>query len=131
LNILVEIKYTDCSFPIGYIIQVLIMDAKTTKMIVIIVAVIAVVAIAAFVLMNNNGGGNNEDKKGEIPELDAFPSRLAVLGNANCDDYLDSKDVAYVEKLIKEANFDYSKEFMCDANYDGYINDKDVDVSRR
>lgn len=131
MNILVEIKYTDCSFPIGYIIQVLIMDAKTTKMIVIIVAVIAVVAIAAFVLMNNNGGGNNEDKKGEIPELDAFPSRLAVLGNANCDDYLDSKDVAYVEKLIKEANFDYSKEFMCDANYDGYINDKDVDVIKK
>ncbi len=106
------------------------MDAKTTKMIVIVVAVIAVVAIAAFVLMNNNGGGN-DDKKGEIPDLEAFPARLAVLGNANCDDYLNNDDVKYVEKLIKESNFDYSKEFMCDANYDGYINDKDVDVIKK
>ncbi len=106
------------------------MDAKTTKMIVIIVAVIAVVAIAAFVLMNNNGGGS-DDNKGKIPDLEEFPARLAVLGNANCDDYLNNDDVKYVEKLIKEANFDYSKEFMCDANYDGYINDKDVAVIKK
>ncbi|MBQ7978504.1 MAG: hypothetical protein IJ248_01960 [Candidatus Methanomethylophilaceae archaeon] len=106
------------------------MDEKTTKMVVIIVAVVAVVAIAAFFMMNN-GGGSGDDKKGEIPDLTEFPARLAVLGNANCDDYLDDKDVAYVEKLIKESNFDYAKEFMCDANYDGYIDDKDVDVIKK
>jgi ABC-type Fe3+-hydroxamate transport system substrate-binding protein len=120
------------------------MDSKTTKVIVIIVAVIAVAAIAAFVLMNNNNGGNNDDDKPgsySFRYMDLYEdefdywklTRLAVLGNANNDTTIDSKDVAYIKNVIrdgdisyKENNNKYSELYMCDANSNGTINAEDA-----
>lgn len=109
------------------------MDQKTTIIAVAVVAVVAIAAVAAFVIMNNNSGGGGDDpgEKGVIPDLDEFPARLAVLGNANCDDYLDNQDVKYVENLISKGNINYTKEWMCDANKDGYINKTDVEVIKK
>ena len=105
------------------------MDQKTTYVVIAVVAIV-VIGVAAFFIMNNNGGGE-QGEKGEIPELDAFPARLAVLGNANLDDYLNDDDVTYVENLIKKGNINYTKEWMCDANKDGYINKDDVSVIKK
>ena len=116
-----------------------------TKMIVIIVAVVAVVAIAAFVLMGNNGGEDNPDnpepgsysfdyRTQYADEFDYMKqTRLAVLGNANNDTTIDSKDVDFIKSAIKggdisykENNNKYAELYMCDADSNGVINSDDV-----
>lgn len=62
---------------------------------------------------------------------DEYPSRLMVLGNANLDDYLDERDVAYLENIIKQEKIDYDNYFMCDANFDKVIDEQDVDYLKR
>jgi iron complex transport system substrate-binding protein len=49
---------------------------------------------------------------------------LGIFGNANMDDTIDEKDVAYVEGLIKGTN---AATNLSDANYDGKINAQDID----
>lgn len=48
---------------------------------------------------------------------------LDIFGNANMDDTIDEKDVAYVEGIIKKTN---EATELADANYDGQINDLDI-----
>lgn len=48
--------------------------------------------------------------------------RLAVLGNADENDYLDSKDIDVINDMIE--NGKYSQ--MADANNDGVVNDADA-----
>ena len=112
---------------------------NNTSKIIAVVAVIIVVAAAAFMVL----GGDNEKSEGDknkdalAPVLQKmsddtadYPARLMILGNANCDDDIDDKDVAYIEKLIKNG-YDYTKEFMADANYDGVIDEKDVELVKQ
>ena len=80
------------------------------------VVVLCVAGVAVFVATNNDNGNKkyvSDDNTG----------RLRVYGNANNDDYLDDKDVAFLEKIIagteKETKF-------ADANQDGKVDDKDV-----
>ena len=49
---------------------------------------------------------------------------LEIFGNANMDDTIDEKDVAYVEGVIRGTN---TATNLSDANYDGKIDDKDLD----
>jgi len=49
---------------------------------------------------------------------------LGIFGNANMDDTIDEKDVAYVEGVIKGTN---AASNFSDANYDGKIDAKDID----
>ena len=93
------------------------------------VVVVAVVAIAAVVIINNNNnnGGGDEPVSDDIKALTGLPSsdsRLWVYGNANEDDVIDSDDVAYLKEVIK--NKGPGNKVLCDANRDGWINDKDV-----
>ncbi len=104
------------------------MDKMKMGVIVAVVA-IAAIAIAAFVLMNNSGGGHNEDTtdypvRGDtaVPALADIKTPLWVLGNANHDDRVDSKDVTAINNLIKQMKYDY----FGDANNDGVIDNKDV-----
>jgi iron complex transport system substrate-binding protein len=48
---------------------------------------------------------------------------LGIYGNANMDDTIDEKDVAYVEGVIKGTN---AATNLSDANYDGKIDEKDA-----
>ena len=107
--------------------------------IIAVVAVIIVVAAAAFVVLGGDSEKSEGDKNKEAlaPVLQKmsddtadYPARLMILGNANCDDDIDDKDVAYIEKLIKNG-YDYTKEFMADANYDGVIDEKDVELVKQ
>jgi iron complex transport system substrate-binding protein len=49
---------------------------------------------------------------------------LGVFGNANMDDTIDEKDIAYVEGAIKGT---YAPTNLSDANYDGKIDAQDID----
>jgi iron complex transport system substrate-binding protein len=49
---------------------------------------------------------------------------LEIFGNANMDDTIDQKDVAYVEGIIKGTN---AATNLSDANYDGKIDAQDID----
>jgi iron complex transport system substrate-binding protein len=49
---------------------------------------------------------------------------LEIFGNANMDEDIDEKDVAYVEGVIKGTN---AATNFSDANYDGRIDEKDID----
>jgi iron complex transport system substrate-binding protein len=48
---------------------------------------------------------------------------LGIFGNADMDDTIDEKDVAYVQGVIKGTN---SATNLSDANYDGAIDEKDL-----
>lgn len=105
---------------------------KTT--VVVAIALVAVVAVAGGVLLlNSNNDVQDTDYSANTKsnlKINAFPARLMVMGNANLDDYLDEKDVKHISNLVKKGNYDYHKEFMCDANYDGVIDQNDVDFVR-
>ena len=49
---------------------------------------------------------------------------LGIFGNANMDDTIDEKDVAYVEGVIKRTN---AATILSDANYDDKVDSQDVD----
>jgi iron complex transport system substrate-binding protein len=53
-----------------------------------------------------------------------FDFALGIFGNANMDDTIDEKDVAYVEGVIKGTN---AATNLSDANYDGKIDAQDID----
>lgn len=99
--------------------------ALDMKVIVAIVAVVVVVGGgAAFVLTSNNGNdsGDGDDGKYVNPSKDGY-SRLAILGNADMNDVLDSSDVAYLKKVI---NSEEKANKYCDVNNDGKIDNNDV-----
>lgn len=90
------------------------------KIIAAIVVVVVVIVAAAAVLAS---GG--DDRAGPGIEKGVYPTNLMVLGNANLDDYLDDRDVTYIEGIVG-TDYDYSEEYFCDANYDGVIDENDV-----
>ena len=122
------------------------MDKKI--LIVALVAIIAIAAVAAYVLMNNNGNNNSPSDKDEFATgnynfkyMDLYDdpfdyekqTRLAVLGNANNDTNIDSKDVTAIRNLIKNGDIDaksnastYAANYYADANNDGKINEADA-----
>ena len=106
------------------------------------VAIVIVIAAAAFVVLNNgdksdNGDGtdaskNKSDLNKMLVEWDEgtttpYPARLMILGNANCDDDITQADITYIENLIKNG-YKYTDEFMADANFDGVIDEKDIEL---
>lgn len=96
-----------------------------TKVIIIaVVAVVAVAGVAAFFVLNNSDSGK---------ELDGYPDTyMTVLGNANEDLVIDSKDAALIQKFINDktsesSSYKYKEYYMYDANRDKVIDSKDVD----
>jgi iron complex transport system substrate-binding protein len=59
-----------------------------------------------------------------IASAEASSYTLGIFGNANMDEDIDEKDVAYVEGVIKGTN---AATNLSDANYDGKIDSKDID----
>lgn len=83
-----------------------------------LVAILLVAGIAAFVLVNNGSD------KGTDHSLDC---KLRVLGNANMDNYLDEKDVDYIQDIIAGKKiWNRVNDPLADANNDGIINADDV-----
>jgi len=107
------------------------MEKNQMIMIVVAIAAIVIVAAAAVVLTGGGGGGGGGHDEGDrvgdtIKEKDwpSTDSRLWVYGNANEDDYLDSKDITYIEGIINGKNKETQ---LADANVDGVVDSKDID----
>ena len=100
------------------------MDRKTIAIIGVVAAVI--VAAAAFLILGNEG-----DDTGSDVLADSYPTNLMIMGNANLDDYLDERDVMYIQNLVSKGDVDYSKHYMADANGDGKITSDDIDYLKR
>lgn len=94
------------------------MDKKMMGVIAV-VAILLVSAVAVYVVIGS------DDDPGTPTGLDE--AELKVFGNINGDSHIDSDDVTLIEKLIGE-NATASEYPMADANQDGKIDSKDVDV---
>jgi len=97
------------------------MANQKTIAVIAVVAVVVIVAVAAFVLMSNN------DKDEPI---DFSPTtRMLAYGNANNDDYLNSKDVDYIQDIIDgKTTWNKKTHPLADTNTDGKITSADVEL---
>ncbi|MBR6204515.1 MAG: ABC transporter substrate-binding protein [Candidatus Methanomethylophilaceae archaeon] len=99
------------------------MNGKTTA-IVVVIAIAIIAAIAAAVLLTNNGG-NNDNGGGEKAVIET--GRVVIYGNANNDDYLDSRDTKFIQDIIDgKATWNKTKNPFADTNTDGKITADDV-----
>lgn len=58
-----------------------------------------------------------------------YPARLLILGNADLDSDFDEDDIKVIEMLIANG-YDYIEDYFADANYDGVIDQNDIDKVR-
>jgi iron complex transport system substrate-binding protein len=102
----------------------------------------AIIAIAAVIVVVAGGIGiavlNNNNDSEKVRSSNNLDGRLTVFGNANNDDFLDSRDVDFVKKIIageeKATYYDCYKTYggsvvkrsFADANVDGKIDESDV-----
>ncbi len=89
----------------------------------IILAVVAAVSVAggAYFLMSHGDPGS-------FSPSDYPDSYLTVLGNAEADNVIDTKDVNKIQALIdSKESIDYKQYYMYDANFDGKIDSADVE----
>ena len=94
------------------------MDKKMIIAVAVVAVVVAAAGAVAFTVMNNN-----KDNGSDYTEL-----RLVVYGNANNDNYLDSKDVDLVKSIADSGSWDKEKYPFADANNDGKVDSADVDT---
>ena len=102
------------------------------KKMIIAIVVVAILAVAAIAVVISMNGGK------DLPNSNNLDGRLTVFGNANQDDYLDSRDVDTVKKIIageiEPTYYDCYKSYggqlvqrsLADANVDGKIDEADV-----
>ena len=96
------------------------MDSK----LVIIIAIVAAAAVgggAYYYFAHDNGSTTFSPN--------AYPDTyLTVLGNANLDNQFSQADVDAIQNFITSGNpYEYKDYYMYDANFDGVIDQKDVD----
>ena len=81
-----------------------------------IVAVIIVAGAGIYLVLGNNGS----EKVDPADET----TRLNICGNANLDNYLDDRDIQFIQDIIDGKE---TKTTLADANNDGKIDQKDID----
>lgn len=89
------------------------MESKQLYAIIAVVIIIVAAAGAVIAFSGDDGEYRSTNTDG----------RLAILGNADENDYLDEDDVKAIEQMIKDGK--YSQ--MADANNDSKVDQKDVD----
>lgn len=97
-----------------------------SKLIIPVLAIIVVVGVAAFFILSGDNSDDNGSENTTDVKIDFKydPSiRLAVFGNANGDDHLDSKDMDTLKGLVSgKVSFDPVKNSFADTNNDGVLN---------
>ncbi len=97
------------------------MDKKQTIAIVV-VAVLLVSAVAATIILTNGGG--------EEPVV--VTDRLVIYGNANNDDYLDDRDINFIQKIIDgKETWDQDENPFADTDTDGNITSADITLLKK
>lgn len=103
------------------------MDKKVTLAIVAVVVVIAVIAVAFVAL--NNGDEKKDYSKTSIGEIGTY---VPIFGNATGDLYIDDDDVNMLQAIVNgEMEWDEKKAPFADADRDGVITQKDVDIVKK
>lgn len=93
------------------------MDKKMIISIAVVAVVVAAAAAVAITVMNPS-----DEEKPDYSEL-----RLVVYGNANNDNYLDQKDVDFIQAIVdKDVTWDKKTHPFADANNDGKVDADDV-----
>lgn len=97
------------------------MDKKI--LVIATVAIMAVAAVAgAVIVTNNDDGGSKTTSKAT--------GRLAVYGNANNDDYLNTSDIDTIQSILNTIDsggeWDYKLYPYADANVDGKVTNEDL-----
>lgn len=93
------------------------------KIIAILMAAVLIVVACGAVFVAT--GDKSDDKDDPVKITD----RLLVYGNANSDDYLDERDVTFLEELVKDpSKWDKRKNPYADTNHDSKITQADVDL---
>ncbi len=86
-----------------------------------VVAVLVVAGGAAAILMTKDDGSKSDEK--------TMDCKLRVMGNAEQDNYLDKKDVEFIQDIIDGKKvWDRNKDRLADANNDGVIDTADVEL---
>ncbi|MDR2846016.1 MAG: hypothetical protein LBV63_01905 [Candidatus Methanoplasma sp.] len=93
------------------------MNTKTLAIAAVVILVVAGVGIVWF-LNDNKEGYRSDDSTG----------RLMIYGNADNNDYIDDNDVRTLESIIAG---DIDGSALADANQDGKIDQKDIDLVKR
>ena len=92
---------------------------------ILIVAVLLVAFVGGFFLLSDDSEKESEVKEG----------RLTIYGNANNDDYIDDRDVDFVQKILddmKNGESWDSKEYpYADSDYDGDVDSDDLDYVKK
>jgi len=93
------------------------MDRKTITIFIAVILVLATVGVASIMLMNSN-----DDRTYET-------GRLVIYGNANNDDFLDSRDVSFIQDIVdKRTEWNKVDHPFADTNTDGEITKADIDL---
>lgn len=87
----------------------------------VVVILVAVTTVGAFVITKN------DSKDDDSYNIDAA---LQVYGNANSDYIIDSNDLALIKDIIA-GNESFSEYPLADANYDGVVNNSDVELVQK
>jgi len=98
------------------------MNAKIVAVIAIVVVVAAGCGAALFVM-------NNDDSDKPYRSSD-MTGRLAVMGNANNDDYIDDKDLDVLDAII-DGTTTAAEHPLADANNDGTVDSKDREMVQK
>jgi len=95
---------------------------KKTMYAVMMVAIILLASVSAVTFMMLN------DKDDKVYET----GRLVIYGNANNDDFLDERDVSFIEGIV-DGSTEWNKEDypFADTNTDGKITDADVELLKK
>lgn len=99
------------------------------KKIIAVIAVVVIVVIAAVAIVIANDDDDDEDKKpSSIIPKDISDARLQVYGNADNNDIIDKDDITFLNQLIASGEEWQTKYPFADANNDGVLDSKDVQV---
>ncbi len=94
---------------------------KTVTIAIIALLVLASAGIGSYTLMNKS---TDDDKVIET-------GRLVIYGNANNDDYLDDRDVQFIQNILDGAVWDESKYPFADTDTNGKIEQNDIDLLKK
>jgi iron complex transport system substrate-binding protein len=99
--------------------MVFVMDSKAIIAIAV-VAVVVVAGVGAFALIGKGSSDSNDNP---------VDCKLRVLGNANQDNYLDQKDVDFIQDIVDgKTVWNRTADPLVDANNDGIIDTTDVNL---
>ncbi len=94
------------------------------KIVAIAVVAVVIVAMAAVFAVAGDKGGEEDPY--------TITDRLLIYGNANSDDYLDERDVSFLENLVKDpSKWDKRANPYADTDHNGEITQNDVDVLKK